>query len=84
MNVDLFYSKAALNGDRTHSAIAKRLDVTTATVINKIEGTSKWTAEEIAKLIFAWNLTPQDVYEIWLKGCVEREGERSREAVECQ
>ena len=67
MNSAVFYSKAALNGDRTNAEIATRLKMSESTVVNKIKGKTKWTIEDIANLTFAWNLSPQDVYDIWLK-----------------
>lgn len=79
MNVDLFYSKAALNGDRKNKAIASRINVTEATVLNKINGITKWTVDEIALLVYAWNLTAQDVYDIWLKDVSNVESSGSRE-----
>ena len=81
MNVDLFYSKAALNGDRKNKAIASRINVTEGTVLNKINGITKWTADEIALLVYAWNLTAQEVYDIWFKDATNVEGCGSSETI---
>lgn len=75
MNKDLFYSKAALNGDRTTKCIANKLGTSKETTLNKLNGTTRWTIEDIAKLVFAWDLSAQDVYDIWFKERVNSEGE---------
>lgn len=76
MNEAVFYSKAALNGSRSTREIANTLGVSKEVMLNKLNGKTRWTAEDIAKLVYAWNLTAQDTFDIWFKesGACESQG----------
>lgn len=67
MNIRLFKSKMALNGDN-NATIAVFLGITPQTSSAKLHGTrgAEFSQSEISQLKERWNLTPEDVVAIFL------------------
>lgn len=65
MNKRAFRAKMIYNGD-TYESIAEALNISVGSVGNKVNGRFPFTQDEIATLKERWNLTPQEVDEIFL------------------
>lgn len=70
MKVKLFKSKMALNGDDIES-LSEFLGVSRQTLSAKINGKYQFKQNEITKIAARWNLTPEDVYEVFHDSEVE-------------
>lgn len=64
LNKALFRSKMALFGD-TYESLATFLNLAMATISNKVNGNYPFNQIEIAKLKEHWNLTNDEVNEIF-------------------
>ena len=64
MQLRLFNSKMTLFGD-TQITIAKYLGITRQALANKLTGKSTFRQDEIDMIITRWNLTPDDVVQIF-------------------
>ena len=64
MNVKLLRSKMVLAGD-TQKELAEYLSICQLALSNKMLGKVQFKAEEIAKIIWRYNLTPQETHDIF-------------------
>lgn len=64
MKVNVFNSKMVLYGDSLET-VAKYLGISRQTLDMKLSGGSEFKQDEIKKLIARWNLTPEEVTEIF-------------------
>ena len=65
MNKRAFRAKMIYYGD-TYESVAEALNISPASVGNKVNGRFPFTQDEITILKERWNLTPQEVDEIFL------------------
>lgn len=70
MNVKLLRSKMVLAGD-TQKELAEYLSICQLALSNKMLGKVQFKAEEIAKIIWKYNLTPQETHDIFFGNGVE-------------
>lgn len=70
MNVKLLRSKMVLAGD-TQKELAEYLSICQLALSNKMLGKVQFKAEEIAKIIWRYNLTPQETHDIFFGNGVE-------------
>ena len=54
-----------LNGNDNQSQLAEYLGLSPVTMSQKMTGKTQFKAEEIAKIVWKYNLTPQETYEIF-------------------
>ena len=64
MNVKLLRSKMVLAGD-TQKELAEHLSICPLALSNKMLGKAQFKAEEIAKIIWKYDLTPQETHDIF-------------------
>ena len=68
INTDLLKSKMLLKGDRIFVEDLKNtLDCTRPTASTRLNGTSEWTQSEIIKCAEKYELTPDDIVNIYIK-----------------
>lgn len=72
MNIKLLKSKMVLAGDNQRE-LAEYLSLSPLAVSNKMTGKAQFKAEEIGKIVWKYNLTPQETHEIFFKGVEELE-----------
>lgn len=56
------------NNINNYTELAEKLNTNRQNVYNKLKNRTKWNYNDIQKLIFLLNLTPDDVFEIFFKG----------------
>lgn len=70
MNVKLLRSKMVLAGD-TQKELAEYLSICQLALSNKMLGKVQFKAEEIAKIIWKYDLTPQETHDIFFGNGVD-------------
>jgi len=78
MNTNMLISKMKLFGDNQRD-LANALNLSLATTNSKINGKSDWTQTEIAIIAVRYDLTPEEVNQIFFEQVVHPEGTVSRE-----
>lgn len=73
MNKKKFISKMKLFGDNQID-LANALNLSLATINAKINGKSNWTQIEISIITIRYELTPEEVVEIFFNQTVHQEG----------
>lgn len=73
MNKNEFESKMKKFGDRQQD-LANAMNLSLASTNAKINGKSKWTQSEISFIKDRYNLTPEEVIEIFFNQVVHQEG----------
>ena len=69
MNTNLFKSIMVLNGDNI-KMLADKLNMSRQTLSLKIDGISEFKPSEICAIAKAYELSVNDVYEIFFKECM--------------
>lgn len=67
VNKNLLHSKVVICGDNW-LILARKMGMYTATLHNKLRGATEFKASEIAQIIKLYNLTPEEVFEIFFAG----------------
>lgn len=70
MNVKLLRSKMVLAGD-TQKELAEHLSICPLALSNKMLGKTQFKTEEITKIIWKYDLTPQETHDIFFGNGVE-------------
>lgn len=70
MNIKLLKSKMILTGDNQHD-LAKHLELSENSMSSKMNGKTQFKTEEIAKIVWRYNLTAQETYDIFFGSGVE-------------
>lgn len=78
MNTNMLISKMKLFGDN-QTDLANALNLSLASTNAKINGKSNWTQTEISIIAVRYELTPEEVVEIFFNQSVHQEGTVSRE-----
>lgn len=70
MNIKLLKSKMVLAGD-TQKELAEHLSICPLALSNKMLGKAQFKANEIAKIVWKYDLTAQETHDIFFKKGVE-------------
>lgn len=80
MNAKILKSKMVLAGDEDFvNSLSKILGVSRQTASTKLNGESELTETEIKKLAVHYNMTDEDIRQIFIEGDTNNESERSSE-----
>lgn len=70
MNIKLLRSKMVLSGD-SQKDLAEHLSLSQMAMSHKMTGKVQFKAEEIGKIVWKYDLTPQETHEIFFGNEVE-------------